>query len=173
MDSSCRRFVGTPGFGSELQGNSGQDPNQFLNGEQTPAQAILGAEGGAGLNGTGLQNYASLLGDTAAQFQGGEPPGSVYAGGGGGAGAAAGAPDDTAALSSAMAGLMKTLNPGAEKEKIEAQSLNVIFQKQAGRAPSSLNPDDPTVSIFDRVSSRYRFVSDQLDRSALGYSPPT
>lgn len=162
MDSQLPSFVSSPGFASELQKNSGLDPDQFMNSTQTPAQAILGASGGAGMNSSGLQTYAGMLGDLAAQFQGGEPPNSVYAGGhGGGGGGGGAAPDDTAAFGAAMAGLMKTLNPNAEKEKAEGHSANNISFPT--RTPA-YNADDPSFSIFDRVSFRYRYVSERLER---------
>jgi hypothetical protein len=153
--------VRDPRFQKDLEKLLGTSLDNYLKNAQSPSQA-LGAMLGGGLDAAGK----AKLEETLAQLQEKMAPdddGPAYAGGGGGGGGASAA--DDGGIGALMAGLTSQFGPKDEGGGAGGDLLKFGESLAAGRDPAGMSEEDRSLSIFTRISGRYRLLAKRMSAS--------
>jgi hypothetical protein len=161
-DATLPGFVKDPGFSSALQKATGMSPDDFAS--RAGSDGLGGTLGStlAGLGGgttAAAEKAAALV--AALEARAHDDIGGAYAGGGhGGGGAGGGGGGEDGGLDKMMAGIMAQF--GGKKDDESKKGVGMLaFGDKAKRYPANV-ADDRRVSIFERVSNRYLFVTQRV-----------
>ena len=156
-DSTLPKFAGTPRFAADFKKVSGQNLQDFMTRDSTPKKALVAAMSGP------LSTDQSMMLSAAVQKMEQQisqsVPSATYAGGGHGGGSKQESGDP--ALGDMLSGMMAQF--GAKPGDNPAQSglSNVIFANQNPQKLATL-AEDQTLSLFDRITYRYYYVSNRM-----------
>jgi hypothetical protein len=144
------------GFVSAFEKN-GVGLSDLLTNQNAGAAEQLTASMAGGMGGDGVRTLASAVKKALTEI--GDDPGAVMASSRGGAGGSGGSSEDDA-MAQAMAALLKGMNP-EDKEVQPGVSETEIEKALRTRSPASI-AEDPSISLFDRVTYRYTSVTKQI-----------
>ena len=155
-DSHLPSFVKDPKFQDEFKLASGMSLPELINRGAPPAQGLAMSMGGTLTTDTakGLVAAIQEFGD------GTDGTSGVYAGGGGGGGSGGGSGESAPDFGALMQGMLGKLGP--QGQATAQRGVNDLAFGQKNRAPASASAEDPRISIFDRVTSRYFVVSKRV-----------
>jgi hypothetical protein len=148
------------GFVSAFEKN-GVGLSDLLTNQNAGAAEQITASMAGGMGGDGVRTLASAVKKALTEI--GDDPGAVMASSRGGGGGSGGSSEDDA-MAQAMAALLKGMNPD-DKEAQPGVSETAIEKANRTRNPASI-AEDPSISLFDRVTYRYTSVTKQI------FAPP-
>ncbi len=154
-------MIAKPGFLNAFESTSGLGFGDLLTNENATAGQQLTAAMAGGMGSQGVATLAAAVKKVETAV--GDDPGAMMASAGGGGGGAAGGASEDDALAQAMANLLKGVN--GEKEEQPGVNETAIERANRTRSPASI-AEDPSLSLFERVTFRYTSVSRQL------FAPP-
>jgi hypothetical protein len=156
-DPNLPKYVSTPKFADDFKKSSGIDLGNFLNNSSSPEGAMIAASSGV-LKPDQASRLGAAMKDLGQQVARREPN-SAYSSGGGGFNHGGGSDPGMEGM---LAGLMNQFMPKQEGDGSQGTSTlpQIIFANQ--NKPAASIPEDRTLSIFDRVTYRYYFVSPRM-----------
>lgn len=159
-DNTLPRGLTHPEFVSGFKDSTGIPLEDFMTKASNPRQAIMASAGGT-LSGEQASHLSGAL-EKMEQGMNIPNPGSAYASGGGGGGGGSGSADD-AAMANMMAGLMAQFGPKGEGGEDPQRGLKLVIFANQKRQPAAI-AEDPTLSLFDRITFRYHYVATNIAR---------
>ena len=156
-DSKLPSFVKDPKFAGELQKASGQTADNFLKNDN-PNSALNAAFNGS--TDPALQPALASAIDALQKNTATGVEGTVYAHGAGGGGGGSAPPEPS--LDKIVAGMMDQFMPKGDEKKDDTAESAIEFANK-NRSPSSIM-EDPTLSLFDRVTYRYGLTINRLEK---------
>lgn len=160
--SSLPPITQDPRFGEMIKTATGMDPSEFLKKAMNEGPGKAASDGivqGTGIEGNAaIQTRAALNALEEAGYNAMNNSHGAYAGGGGRRGGGSNPDPDLGQL---MQGLMAQLNPKKPGET-ENSAHSLLKNWKAGERYPANVAENPRVSLFDRVTSRYRAVLDRV-----------
>ena len=154
MDPNLPRDIASPRFADDFKTGTGMNLGDFLNSNKSVGDSIVASASG-GLTPEGVGKLRAAV-QTIEQGLNINVSSSAYQGGGR-ATASQGGTDEFSAL---MGGFLQQFGPKGTAEDPNRGLKEVIYANQTRNI--SAIPQDPKLSLFDRITYRYYYVSRTL-----------